>query len=57
MLRRIVSPLPLLILMLASLPIQAAETALDAISSDASVVIRLKKPKATVDKVGKRFEN
>ncbi len=51
MLRRIVSPLLLLILALASLPIQAAETAFDAISTDASVVVRLKKPKATIEKV------
>ena len=51
MLRRFVSPLLLLILVLASLPIQAAETALDAITTDASVVVRLKSPKATIDKV------
>ena len=49
MLRRIV--LPSLLLMLTSLPIQAAETALDAISTDASLVIRMKNPKATIGKV------
>ncbi len=49
MLRRFV--LPGLLLVLASLPIQAAETALDAISTDASLVIRMKKPKATIGKV------
>jgi len=51
MLRRLASPLLLLILVLASLPIQAAETALDAITTDASVVVRLRTPRATVDKV------
>jgi len=51
MLRRFVTPVALLILLLVSLPVQAAETALDAISTDASVVIRFKKPKATIEKV------
>ncbi len=50
MLRRFVSPLFVLMLVLASLPIQAAETALDAVSTDASLVVRLKTPKAAVDK-------
>jgi len=48
MLRRFV--LPGLLLILASLPLQAAETALDAVSTDASLVIRLKSPKATIGK-------
>ena len=56
MLRIFLTPVASLILLLASLPVasltvQAAETALDAISTDASVVIRFKKPKATIDKV------
>lgn len=51
MLRRFLPPALSLILLLASLPVQAAETALDAVSTDASVVIRFKKPKATIDKV------
>ena len=49
MLRRFL--LPGLLFLVASLPIQAAETALDAISTDASLVIRLKNPKATIAKV------
>lgn len=51
MLRRFLTPVASLLLLLASLPVQAAETALDAVSTDASVVIRFKKPKATIDKV------
>ncbi len=51
MLRRLVSPLLPLILVLVSLPLQAAENALDAVSTDASAVIRLKKPLATIAKV------
>ncbi|MGE5192559.1 MAG: hypothetical protein ACM3U2_08655 [Deltaproteobacteria bacterium] len=51
MLRRIVSPLLPLILVLAALPLQAAENALDAVSTDASAVLRLKKPLATIAKV------
>lgn len=35
----------------AAFPLAAAETALDAISSDAGVVLRVKNPKATVEKV------
>lgn len=35
----------------AAIPLAAAETALDAISSDVGVVLRVKNPKATVDKV------
>jgi hypothetical protein len=50
MLRRFVSPLMPLILVLASLPVQAAETALDAVSIDASLVVRLKNPKTTIGK-------
>lgn len=51
MLRRSVSALILLGLLLAARPMLAADPALEAISSDASVVIRLKAPKATIDKV------
>ena len=51
MLRRFLTPVASLILLLASLPLQAAETALDAVSTEASLVIRFKKPKATIDKV------
>src|SRR5579864_8817144 len=50
MLRRFISPLLLLMLVLASLPVQAAETALDAVSTDASLVVRLKNAKPTVGK-------
>jgi hypothetical protein len=49
--RRIAYLPQLLMLVLASSPILAADTPLDAVSSDASVVVRLKNPKATVDKV------
>jgi hypothetical protein len=51
MLRRFVSPLLPLILLLASLPARAAENPLDAVSTDASAVIRLKTPRATIGKV------
>lgn len=51
MLRRFVSPLALLIVVLAALPLSAADPALDAISSEASAVIRFKNPKASIAKV------
>ncbi|HEY2250962.1 MAG TPA: hypothetical protein VGH74_07865 [Planctomycetaceae bacterium] len=51
MLRRILTPFASLILLLVVVPVQAAETALDAVASEASLVIRLKKPKATLNKV------
>ena len=50
MLRRFLTPIASLILLLVSLPVQAVETALDAVSTDASLVIRFKKPKATLAK-------
>ncbi len=56
MLRRFASPLLVLILVLAAasahaVSARAAETALDAVTSDASIVIRMKNPKATISKV------
>src|SRR4051812_41163547 len=48
MLRRIVSALFIVGCVLIDWPVMAAESALDAISTDASGVIRLKKPKATL---------
>lgn len=49
MLRRLLSVLFVAALLLSTAPLRAAD-ALDAIASDASVVIRLKNPKATVEK-------
>lgn len=51
MLRRIVSASIMLGFLLAVRPVLAADAALEAISSDASVVIRMKAPKATIDKL------
>ena len=51
MLRRFASHLVLFALLTAAWPVQAAENALDAFSTDASVVIRLKKPDATIGKL------
>ena len=51
MLRKFRTPLALLILLVAGLPLQAAETALDPISQEASLVIRFKKPKASIEKI------
>lgn len=49
--RRLMCSLWLLILVVAAFPVRAAESALDAISTDASVVIRLKNPKASIAKI------
>jgi hypothetical protein len=51
MLRRFVSPVMLLILVMGAVPARAADAPLDAVSTEASAVIRVKKPKATVEKV------
>jgi|GEM_PF-932806 len=51
MLRRFLIPLASLFLLVVTVPVQAAETALDAVDSEASIVIRFKKPKTTLDKV------
>lgn len=51
MLRMFRMPLALLILLIAGLPLQAADTALDAVAQEASLVIRFKKPKASVEKI------
>lgn len=51
MLRRVVSALFIVGCLLSNWPVLAAESALDAISTDASVVFRLKKPKATIEKL------
>ena len=51
MLRRYASALIVIALLIAARPIQAAENALDAFSTEASLVIRLKKPDATIGKV------
>ncbi|HEY2841441.1 MAG TPA: hypothetical protein VGJ26_19945, partial [Pirellulales bacterium] len=51
MLRKLRTPLALLILLVAGLPLQAADTPLDPISQEASLVIRFKKPKASIEKI------
>src|SRR5262245_45452115 len=51
MMRRTVAGLSLLSMLVWGRIVPAAENALDAISTDASVVIRLKSPSATIDKV------
>ncbi|MBI3864270.1 MAG: hypothetical protein HY290_20495 [Planctomycetia bacterium] len=51
MLRKLQTPLALLILLVSGLPLRAADTALDAIAEEASLVIRIKKPKASIEKV------
>ena len=51
MLRRFAAPLLVLLVLLAVRPVQAAENPLDAVTTDASGVIRLKKPLATIAKV------
>jgi hypothetical protein len=61
MLRRFAVGASSLILLVASLPagsssVVAAENALDAIATDASIVFRLKNPKATIDKVADLVE-
>lgn len=57
MLRRTTFFLPLIILLVASLPIHAADSPLDAVSTDASLVIRIKNPKAMLDKVAALAES
>jgi hypothetical protein len=56
MLRTLRTPLAVLMLLAAGLPIQAADTALDAVTQEASLVIRLKKPKASVDKIAEMVD-
>lgn len=51
MLRRCFSRMVLLGLLVLTTPLYAADAALDAVSTDASVVVRLKNPKATAEKV------
>lgn len=51
MLRRVNLVLLAAWLLVAAGPLLAAENALDAVSSDAGVVVRVKSPKATIDKV------
>jgi hypothetical protein len=51
MLRKLRIPCALLLLLVAGLPVLAAETALDAVSSEASLVIRFKSPKASIEKI------
>jgi hypothetical protein len=51
MLRRFVTPILLLTLALGTLPARAADAPLDAVSTEASAVIRVRKPKTTIDKV------
>lgn len=51
MLRRRISALLIFGFLLLATPLLAAESGLDAISTDASVVVRLKNPKATIEKI------
>jgi len=55
--RRLLTPIVFSLLLLAWAPIRAADNALEAISSEASVAIRLKNPKAAIAKTKKLAES